>query len=54
MLLWLAEASGVPKARVVEAKVACSVSQNPSAQSAAVRKIIPWEMIEVRLNKRGR
>jgi hypothetical protein len=54
MLLWLAEASGVPKARVVEAKAACSVSQNPSAQSAAVRRIIPWEMVEVRLDKRGR
>ena len=54
MLLWLAEASGVPKARVVKAKAARSASQNPSARSAAVRKIIPWEMVEIRLNKRGK
>ncbi len=52
MVLWLGEASGLPKARVVEAKqAALSASPNRAAQCAAIRKIIPWEMIEVRLGK---
>jgi len=54
MVLWLAEASGVPKAKVAEAKQA-ALSATPSlpSQSAAIRKTIPWEMIEVCLDKRG-
>jgi hypothetical protein len=55
MVLWLAEASGVPKARVAEAKQsALSSSPQLQAQSAAIRRIIPWEMIEVRLARPAR
>jgi hypothetical protein len=50
MLLWLAEASGIPKATVVNAKKsALGSSDYLAAQCAAIRKIIPWKMIEVRL-----
>lgn len=55
MVLWLGEASGIPKASVAKAKQA-ALSSGPQlqAQSAAIRRIIPWELIEVRLDKRGR
>ena len=46
MLLWLAEASGVPKAKVVAAKRSAEFAGSYfAAQSAAIRKIIPWQMI---------
>lgn len=50
MVLWLGEASGIPKATVREAKQA-ALSARPSlpAQSAAIRKVIRWDAIEVRL-----
>jgi hypothetical protein len=52
MVLWLAEASGIPKVKVAEAqRTALSAKPHLPAQSAAIRKIIPWRMIEVRLNK---
>lgn len=55
MVMWLAEASGIPKARVVEAKrAALSASPRLPAQSAAIRKIIPWEMVAAHLDKRRR
>ncbi len=56
MVLWLVEASGgVPKATVVKAKQsALSARPHLPTLSAAIRRIIPWEMIEVRLDKRGR
>jgi hypothetical protein len=55
MVLWLVEASGIPKAKVAEAKqAAMSARPHLPAQSAAIRKIIPWKIIEVRLEKRGR
>ena len=54
MLLWLPEASGIPKARLSEAKgAALSAPPKLQAQSAAIRKIIPWKMIEARLAVRG-
>ena len=54
MVLWLAEASGMPKARVAEAtQAALSARPQLQAQSAAIRKCIPWEMIIARLAKRG-
>jgi hypothetical protein len=56
MVLWLGEASGIPQARVAKAKRA-ALSASPRhlpALSAAIRKLIPWQMIEVRLDKRGR
>jgi hypothetical protein len=55
MVLWLGEASGIPKARVAAAKrAAFSARPHLPAKSAAIRKIIPWEMIEVCLDTRGR
>jgi hypothetical protein len=52
MILWLAEAAGVPTATIVKAKQA-ALATGPflAAQSAAIRKIIPWGLIELRLNK---
>jgi hypothetical protein len=53
MLLWLAEASGIPKARLSKAKgAALSAPPKLQAQSAAIRKNIPWKMIEARLDSR--
>lgn len=48
MVLWLVEAAGVPRATVTKAKHA-ALSANPhlSSQSAAIRRIVPWGMIEV-------
>ena len=52
MVLWLGEALGIPKAKVAAAKrAAMSAGPHLPAKSAAIRKILPWEMIEVRLNK---
>jgi hypothetical protein len=52
MVLWLGEASGVPRAIVATAKQsALSSSPNFQAQSAAIRKIIPWDLIDNRLNR---
>lgn len=54
MVLWLGEASGVSRATVVKAKkAALSASPVFAAQSAAIRKIIPWQLIEARLGKGG-
>ena len=53
MVLWLAEAAGVGKVKVAEAKGAALSSSTLQAQSAAIRRIIPWEMIEDRLDERG-
>ena len=55
MVLWLAEASGISKARVAKAKeTALSASPQLQAQSAAIRRVVPWKMIEDRLDKRGK
>ena len=52
MALWLGEASGVSETVVRHAmKAACSVQPNPATRCAAIRKIIPWKIIEYRLNK---
>jgi len=52
MVLWLGEVSGVSEAVVRNAKkAACSVQPNPATRCAAIRKIIPWKIIEYRLNK---
>ena len=52
MILWLAEAAGVSRARIVKAKQA-ALGAGPflASQSAAIRKIVPWRLIELRLNK---
>jgi hypothetical protein len=50
MVLWLGEASGVPSKIVMQAKRA-ALSSRPSlpSQCAAIRKVIPWSLIESRL-----
>jgi hypothetical protein len=54
MVLWLGEAVGVPKKRVVEAKkAALAASASFPAQAAAMRRIIPWDIIAARLDRRG-
>lgn len=48
MLIWLGEASGVPRSRLNQAKRAAVASRrSSSAWCGAVRKSIPWELIEL-------
>lgn len=55
MVLWLTEAVGFPRVRVIKAKqAALSASPHFSAQCAAIRRIIPWQAIETRLNNLAR
>jgi hypothetical protein len=50
MLMWLAEAAGVSKAQILNAKrFALSKQRNRAAHCAVIRKIIPWPTIEERL-----
>jgi hypothetical protein len=52
MVLWLGEASGVQKEQVREAKVAALLApDNMGSQCSAIRKIIPWSLIEASLQK---
>jgi hypothetical protein len=54
MVLWLGEASGVTKAKIVKAKQAAESARSTlPSQSAAIRRIIPWKIIEDRLDKGG-
>lgn len=54
MVLWLAEASGVDTARVGRAaRVALSAGPHLTTRCAAMRRIIPWSLIEAQLS-RGR
>ena len=46
MLLWLAKASGVSASRLAKARAAERAAPSLQAKSGAVRKIIPWEVIE--------
>jgi hypothetical protein len=50
MLLWLAEASGVPASKVATARrAAMAAPANLMSQSAAIRRALPWREVEVRL-----
>jgi hypothetical protein len=50
MLLWLAEAVGVPKKNLLAAKrTALSGGKNRVSHCALIRKTIPWSAIEERL-----
>ena len=50
MLIWLAEASGVPSGTVQKASdAALAAAPNMSAQSAAIRCVIPWVLVEAHL-----
>ncbi|MGH6790509.1 MAG: hypothetical protein ACRECC_12615 [Pseudolabrys sp.] len=52
MVLWLGEASGVPKKVVEKAKrAALRTKKNMGSQCSAIRKIIPWVLIEAQLQK---
>jgi hypothetical protein len=51
MVLWLGEAAGVPKVKVLEAKKAAGAAKpNRAMQCSAIRRVIPWKMIESHLN----
>ena len=50
MLVWLAEAAGVPEAGVRRAMTSALRRSNRGAQRAAIRHTIPWNEIEARLN----
>jgi hypothetical protein len=55
MVLWLGEASGIPKRTVLEAKRnALSAHPSNAAQCAVIRRIIPWEAIEALLGKHSK
>jgi hypothetical protein len=55
MVLWLGEASGVSKKLVRRAlNAANTVQPNRATQSAAIRKIIPWKVIEEQLGAPNR
>jgi hypothetical protein len=50
MLLWLAEAAGVPKKNLLAAKrSALSGRRNRTSHCALIRKAIPWSVIEEQL-----
>jgi len=50
MLLWIAEASGISKKKVLTAKQsALSARPTLASQCAAIRKSIPWSEIDLRL-----
>jgi len=46
MLLYLAKASGAPPSRLAKARAAERAVPSLQAKSGAVRKVIPWEVIE--------
>jgi hypothetical protein len=51
MVLWLGDACAISKAKVRAAmKSALAVSRSLPAQCSAIRNVIPWELIESRLN----
>ena len=52
MLLWLAETSGVSKAKLRLAKKrAIKAKNNFASQSAAIREVVPWPLVETALTK---
>jgi hypothetical protein len=55
MVLWLAEACGVPNTKIYEAmQAALSAGPTLNHQVAAIRQVIPWKMIETRLQNLGK
>jgi hypothetical protein len=55
MLVYLAEAAGVADALVDDAvEAALASSSTMSSMSSAIRKMIPWELVETRLVERSR
>ena len=53
MVLWLSEASGVDKSLVIAAKrAALKAAASLPSKSAAIRKVVPWAIIEAALNSK--
>ena len=46
MLLWLATAAGVPARFARDAKRAADAARSKAAAAAAVRRVLPWEVVE--------
>jgi hypothetical protein len=52
MLLWLAEASGLPRARLLRAKAAAlSAGDHHGPSTAAIRSLLPWDVVEQSLRR---
>lgn len=52
-LLWLAEAAGVPRFALVKAKKAVlAAGKNSAAQAGALRRVLPWPLVEALLMAR--
>ena len=51
MLLWLADAAGVPQTRLDAAKEAAREKTKLASQSAAIRSHIPWEIMAEQLSR---
>jgi hypothetical protein len=49
MVLWLAEALRVSKPLITEAFTSALERSTLASQSAAIRKVIPWEMVDEKL-----
>jgi hypothetical protein len=49
MLLWLISAAKVPASRVRAARAVAATLPSLQRRSAAIRKIVPWEMVAERL-----
>jgi hypothetical protein len=55
IFIWLAEASGVDKERVQRAaKIIAASSGNTTTQAAAIRRILPWHLVEKHLQEQRR
>ncbi len=51
MLLWLIEACGVPASKVRAARAAARQARAMMQQSAAIRRLVPWDDVEERLRE---
>jgi hypothetical protein len=54
MLLWLLKAAGVQPKLVKDAQAASKKGSTLQEKSAAIRKIVPWEIVEYTLWKSGK
>ena len=51
MLLWLISASGLQIELVEQAKEASLNKKSMASSCAAIRKVVPWQLLEMHLNK---
>ena len=55
IFIWLAEASGVDQARIQKAaKIIAAASRNTTTQAAAIRRILPWDLVAKHLREKRR